>query len=51
VIAARSASCCEATPPLWNDVLTVLPVSFAHCVALARKQVQTGSPGDPCEIQ
>ena len=27
-IAARTASCCEGTSPLWNEVLTVLPVSF-----------------------
>ena len=26
-----------ATSPLWNEVLTVLPVSFAHCSAPARK--------------
>ena len=30
-IAARTASCCEGTSPLWNEVLTVLPVAFAHC--------------------
>src|SRR6202161_1793849 len=50
-IAERTASCCEATSPLWNDVLTVFPVSLAHWFAPARKYVQTGSAGEPCEIQ
>ena len=36
-MAARTASCCEATSLLWNEVLTVLPVSVAHCLAPARK--------------
>ena len=36
-MAARTASWCEGTSPLWNEVLTVLPVSFSHCLAPARK--------------
>ena len=36
-MAERTASCCEATSPLWNEVFTVLPVSAAHCFAPARK--------------
>jgi hypothetical protein len=36
-IAERTASWCEATSPLWNEVLTVLPVSVPHCSAPCRK--------------
>ena len=36
-MAARSASCCAATSPLWNEVLTVLPVSVGPLLGAARK--------------
>ncbi len=50
-MAERMASCWEATSLLWNEVLTVWPVSAAHWFAPSRKYVHTGSAGSPCEIQ